>query len=125
MLRALANRADIVFVGLDEAQTLCGCRTPDEVRAVIPTPAHLIVKDGDIGATEFTRQTTRADETTFVPAIPTEVVEAVGAGDAFAAGWLAAKLHGASAAQRLQSGHARAHLMLQSTDDVLGITRRR
>ena len=65
------------------------------------------------------------DETTFAPAIPTEVVEAVGAGDAFAAGWLAAKLEGVPAAQRLLAGHRRAHLMLQSTDDVLGITRRR
>lgn len=116
VLLELSNRADIVFVGLDEAQTLWGCGTPDDVRGLIPSPSHLVVKDGDVGATEFS-----ADGTTFVPAIPTEVVEAVGAGDAFAAGWLAAKLSGATAEERLQSGHGRAHLVLQSTDDVVGI----
>jgi 2-dehydro-3-deoxygluconokinase len=48
------------------------------------------------------------------------VVEAVGAGDAFAAGWLAAKLAGEPAEERLRSGHLRAHLVLQSTEDVVG-----
>lgn len=116
VLLALANRSDIVFVGLDEAETLWGCDTPEDVRALVPAPAHLIVKDGDIGATEFSSE--GAD---FVPAIPTEVVEAVGAGDAFAAGWLAARLAGAAPQERLQSGHERAHVVLQSTDDVVGI----
>src|SRR5690606_34830537 len=82
-------------------------------RALVSAPAHLIVKDGDVGATEFS-----VAGTVFVPAIPTEVVEAVGAGDAFAAGWLAAKLSGEASEKRLQSGHRRAHLVLQSTEDV-------
>lgn len=116
VLLRLANRSDIVFVGLDEAHTLWGCDTAEEVRSLIPEPAHLIVKDGDVGATEFS-----GEDTVFVPAIPTEVVEAVGAGDAFAAGWLAARLAGSPAAERLQSGHRRAHLVLQSTEDVVGV----
>lgn len=117
VLRALARRSDIVFVGLDEAETLWGCRTPDDVRALIPEPAHLIVKDGDVGATEFA-----GIGAVFVPAIPTEVVEAVGAGDAYAAGWLAAHLSGAASEQRLHAGHRRAHLVLQSTEDVVDVT---
>lgn len=112
-LLMLANRSDIVFVGLDEAETLWGCRTPEEVRALVMGPAHLIVKDGEVGATEFT-----AAATVFAPAIPTEIVEPVGAGDAFAAGWLAAKLAGAGSEERLRAGHRRAHLVLQSTEDV-------
>ncbi|MFC7788050.1 sugar kinase [Microbacterium sp. MAHUQ-60] len=115
VLLDLANRSDIVFVGLDEAHTLWGCRTPDDVRALVPAAAHLVVKDGDVGATEFSDA-----GTVFVPAIPTEVVEAVGAGDAFAAGWLAAKLAGDASEERLQAGHRRAHLVLQSTEDVPG-----
>lgn len=115
VLLDLANRSDIVFVGLDEAETLWGCRSADEVRALVAAPGHLIVKDGDVGATEFSHA-----GTVFVPAIRTEVVEAVGAGDAFAAGWLAAKLDGGSAEERLQAGHRRAHLVLQSTEDVPG-----
>jgi len=115
VLRELANRSDIVFVGLDEAQTLWGCEDPESVRALIPAPAHLVVKDGDVGATEFSTA-----DAVFVPAIPTEVVEAVGAGDAFAAGWLAGLLAGDGAVERLRGGHRRAHLVLQSTDDVVG-----
>ncbi|MBS1673846.1 MAG: sugar kinase [Actinobacteria bacterium] len=116
-LAALARRADIVFVGLDEAEGLWGTADAEAVRALLPDPEILVVKDGDRGATEFDRRG-GADRSTFVPAIRTEVVEAVGAGDAFAAGYLAAHLQGADAAERLTAGHRRAHLVLQSTDDL-------
>ncbi|MFJ4164972.1 sugar kinase [Microbacterium sp. NPDC089698] len=112
VLRELANRADIVFVGRDEAETLWGCETAEDVRAHLPEPARLIVKDGDVGATEFS-----ALGRSFVPAIPTEVVEPVGAGDAFAGGYLAGLLRGWSVQECLRSGHERAHLVLQSTSD--------
>lgn len=117
-LLALARRADVVFVGLDEADGLWGTANADAVRALIPEPALLVVKDGDIGATEYDRGH-GDDVRTFVPAIRTEVVEAVGAGDAFAAGYLAAHLHGATAGERLVAGHRRAHLVLQSTGDLV------
>lgn len=114
VLRRLGNRADIVFVGLDEANALWGCGSADEVRQVLSAPRRLVVKDGDVGATEF------GDEgRVFEPAVPTEVLEAVGAGDAFAAGYLAAMLRGGSAAQRLRAGHERARLMLGSMSDFI------
>lgn len=112
VLLDFARRADIVFVGLDEAHTLWGCRTADEVRAMIQEPATVVVKNDDIGATEFTMS-----GTTFVPAIPVEVVEPVGAGDAFVAGYLAALLGGSDPVQRLTEGHIRACLVLRSTSD--------
>lgn len=117
-LLALARRADLVFVGLDEAERLWGTADADAVRALIPEPALLVVKDADIGATEYERRD-GADVRTFAPAIKTEVVEAVGAGDAFAAGYLSAHVNGASADERLLAGHRRAHLVLQSTGDLL------
>jgi 2-dehydro-3-deoxygluconokinase len=117
-LLPLARRADLVFVGLDEAECLWHTATADDVRALLPEPTTLVVKDGDVGATEY-RRAAGADDRTFAPAIPTEVVEAVGAGDAFAAGYLAALLQGADAAARLQGGHQRAHLVLQSTSDFV------
>ena len=117
-LLPLARRADLVFVGLDEAECLWHTATADDVRALLPEPTTLVVKDGDLGATEY-RRAAGADHRTFAPAIPTEVVEAVGAGDAFAAGYLAALLQGADAAARLQGGHQRAHLVLQSTSDFV------
>ncbi len=117
-LLPLARRADLVFVGLDEAECLWHTATVDDVRALLPEPTTLVVKDGDVGATEY-RRAAGADDRTFAPAIPTAVVEAVGAGDAFAAGYLAALLQGADAAARLQGGHQRAHLVLQSTSDFV------
>ena len=112
VLRDLANRADIVFVGRDEAETLWGRPSADDVRALLPAPTRLIVKDGDVGATEFS-----ASGPVFVPAIPTDVVEPVGAGDAFAGGYLAGLLRGWNVQECLRSGHERAHLVLQSTSD--------
>lgn len=115
-LLALARRADVVFVGLDEAQTLWGTDDPAAVRALIPAPARLVVKDGSVGATEFD-----ADDQVFVPALPADVVEPVGAGDAFAAGYLSAFLDGAAPADRLRAGHSRAVLVLGSTSDLTGL----
>ena len=119
VLLSLARRADLVFVGLDEAQDLWPVETAADVRALIPQPARLVVKDGAVGATEFASNLDGHDDVTFVPAIPTEVVEAVGAGDAFAGGYLAALLNGEDATGRLLGGHRRAHLVLQSTSDFV------
>lgn len=118
-LLALARRAELVFVGLDEAEGLWGAADADAVRDLIPAPRLLVVKDGDVGATEFHREGAEVETRTFAPAIKTEVVEAVGAGDAFAAGYLAALLGGSGAAERLAAGHRRAHLVLQSTSDFI------
>ncbi|MFC9561861.1 sugar kinase [Agromyces sp. NPDC056965] len=114
-LQELAARADIVFVGLDEAEALWGTVTPDAVRALLPEPALLVVKDGAVGATEFRAG---ADSgSTQVPAMSVDVVEAVGAGDAFAAGYLDALLAGGGPSERLAAGHARAVTVLGDTAD--------
>lgn len=113
-LLALARRADVVFVGRDEAETLWGTTDATSVRALLPEVAELVVKDGDVGATVFT-----ADDTVFEPARPVEVVEVIGAGDAFAGGYLGALLDGAPLAERLRRGHARAALTLQTTSDFV------
>jgi 2-dehydro-3-deoxygluconokinase len=44
-------------------------------------------------------------------------VEAVGAGDAFAAGWLSGLLRGSDARERLSLGHAVAGHVLRTTAD--------
>lgn len=111
-LLAIAQRSDVVFVGLDEARLLWGAQTPAEVRELVHEPARLIVKDGGHGATEFDGSTP-----VFVPSIPSPIVEVVGAGDAFTAGYLDAHLAGADADSRLFAGHERAVRVLQSTND--------
>lgn len=113
-LLSLARRADLVFVGLDEARALWGSDTVDDVRALIPEPERLVVKNDAIGATEYL-----GTKATFMAALPVQVVEPVGAGDAFAAGYLAAALEGEGSAERLTRGHRRAALVLQSTSDFV------
>lgn len=118
VLEGLARRADILFVGRDEAETLWGTTDAASVRALFPAVAELVVKDGDVGATVFT-----GDDDVFVPALVVEVVEAVGAGDAFAGGYLAARLNHATAADRLAAGHSRAALTLRTTGDSVDAPR--
>jgi 2-dehydro-3-deoxygluconokinase len=108
-----AKRADIVWTGRDEAAALWDTRTADDVRRLFPETPHLIVKDAEIEAVEFSH-----GERTAVPARRVDVVEPVGAGDAFAAGWLDGLLGGVDAAQRLERGHAFAARALSSTQDV-------
>lgn len=113
VLRELADRADIVFVGLDEAQALWGANlTVEGVRAQLPHPRILVVKDGANAATAFTQAGTVA-----VPTPHTAVVEAVGAGDAFAAGFLTGLLRGATTVNALRLGHITAASALQVTGD--------
>lgn len=113
LLAELARRADIVFVGRDEAEALWGTVDAESVRALLPEPAMLVVKDGAVGATAFTHE-----RTVFEPAIPVKVVEAVGAGDAFAAGFLAGTLEEVSVAERLRRGHLAAADALSTTADM-------
>ncbi|HET7388147.1 MAG TPA: sugar kinase [Nocardioidaceae bacterium] len=113
-LAELANAADVVFVGLDEAQALWDSRLPSQLREVLPHPRFLVVKDGPRGATELSEGWPAVT----VPGLACAVVEAVGAGDAFAAGWLAGYLRGGQAAQRLALGHLVARTALVTTTDV-------
>ncbi|MDN3312017.1 sugar kinase [Microbacterium oryzae] len=113
LLRA-ARRADIVFVGLDEAAELWGARTSADVRRLLPEPDQLVVKDGGIAATLFA-----GDEAFTEPTTPVEVVEPVGAGDSFAAGYLHELLCGRDPLDRLRSGHRLAATVLATTADFV------
>ncbi|MEU9173940.1 sugar kinase [Streptomyces sp. NPDC048420] len=54
VLLELARRADIVFVGEDEAEGAWGVAGgPAAIRAVLPEPSMLVVKQGSVGATAF------------------------------------------------------------------------
>lgn len=106
-LLRLAARAHTLFVGLDEAATLWGARTPEDVRVLLPGVPELVVKDGGAPAAAFTTHG-RVD----VPAPVVDVVEPIGAGDAFAAGYLAARRAAATPAAALRSGHLLAAAVL-------------
>ena len=99
--RAVARRSSIVFAGDDEARLVLGSADDegDEVLAhglAALARGRAVVKLGSRGAVasvdgEFLRR----------PATPVRVVDPVGAGDAFVAGWLAASLAGATTAEAL------------------------
>lgn len=121
VLRDLAASADIVLVGADEAATVWGTTDPASIRALLPEPATLVIKQAADGATLIERDpATGADlPEVFAPALRVDVVEEVGAGDAFAAGFLAATLHGdAGPTHRLRAGHLQAAAVLRTRDDV-------
>ncbi|MBE1532066.1 sugar kinase [Actinomadura algeriensis] len=100
VLRPLLDAADIVMLGADEAAAVLGTADPDALRALLPGPSTLVIKDDAHQAIAVT-----ADGTVTEPALNVEVVEPVGAGDAFAAGYLAGTLRGYGPRRRLRLGH--------------------
>jgi 2-dehydro-3-deoxygluconokinase len=113
VLLELAGRADLVFVGEDEAEEVWALHGPDAIRAALPGPEVLVVKQGGRGATVFDRQ-----DATFVTAPTVDVVAAVGAGDAFAAGFLSATLRELPVRDRLRHGHLMAAAALTAPGDL-------
>lgn len=105
-LLELAGMATVVLVGLDEAEALWGCATAEEVSKLLPGPRHVVIKDSATEAVEFVREQNREERAFRVPAHRVDVVEPVGAGDAFAAGYLAGLLRGDNPADRLALGHS-------------------
>ncbi|MFD8959389.1 sugar kinase [Streptomyces anulatus] len=150
VLLELARRADLVFVGEDEAEEAWGIVGAEAIRAALPEPAVVVVKRGSAGATVFSglRPGPRssnaggagnaagagssgaggagnaaggaegADTVTLVPALRVDVVAAVGAGDAFAAGFLSATLRGLPVRERVRHGHLMAAAVLTVPGDL-------
>ncbi|MFJ9040360.1 sugar kinase [Streptomyces sp. NPDC102406] len=114
----LARRADVVLVGRDEGETLWGTPTAEDIRDRLAPRGTLVVKDGSVGAVEFPASGAGG---VFVAAPVVDVVEAVGAGDAFAAGYLGALLDGAAARERLALGHRLAGRTLRSVEDYVPV----
>lgn len=109
----LAREADIVFVGQDEAEDLWGVRNVEDVRRILPEPTIVVVKQGAAGATAFS-----GGESVFVSSLDVPVVEPVGAGDAFAAGFLVGTRQGLEMRARLRLGNIVAAAALRVSSDV-------
>ncbi|MFB8030974.1 sugar kinase [Streptomyces sp. NPDC056465] len=121
VLLALARRCDLVFVGDDEAEEAWGLHGADAVRAALPEPDVLVVKRGADGVTVFSRTASGGPDTvTTVPSLRVDVVAAVGAGDAFAAGFLSATLRDLPVRDRARHGHLMAAAVLTVPGDLTG-----
>ncbi|MFJ7075070.1 sugar kinase [Streptomyces sp. NPDC098781] len=127
VLWELARAADVVFVGEDEAEEAWGITGgPDAVRAALPEPRVLVVKQGAAGATAFVdgaapshpAQAAGDRSSAFAPALTVDVVASTGAGDAFAAGFLSATLRELPLRDRLRHGHLWAAAALTVSGDL-------
>ncbi|MBD0689071.1 sugar kinase [Streptomyces sp. CBMA123] len=113
VLPPLLDAADLLLLGADEAQAAFGTDEPAALRRRFPSPATVVVKDAARLVTALERDGTVIAE----PALAVEVVEATGAGDAFAAGYLAGTLHGLDQRRRLRLGHLAAACALTAHGD--------
>jgi 2-dehydro-3-deoxygluconokinase len=121
VIRDLAGHADVVLPGLDEAELLTGesdARTAATALRVLG-PRMIVVKLGDRGALALT-------DAGFVEspgfAIP-RVVDPVGAGDAFAAGFLTGQVRGRDLAESLALGNRCGALAMLVPADQEGLPR--
>ncbi|GAA0602816.1 sugar kinase [Kribbella sandramycini] len=108
----LLKAADIVLIGADEALVFAGTSDPTELHDKLGGRCVLVVKNDAHTATALT-----PEGRTDVPALTVQVVEPVGAGDAFAAGFLAGTLEGLPMQQRLRLGHLNAAAVLAVPQD--------
>lgn len=95
--------ADVVFLNESEAATL------EEPELLEGGSGAVVIKRGGDGA-EATRRGRRVSH----PGFPADVVDTTGAGDAFAAGFIAARLDGADLEEALAAGNACGALATQS-----------
>lgn len=101
VLTSLASRATVVFASDDELALVAAGHTESEaVRLLLGAGVReVIVKRGGDGASAW-----HGDTEVSVPARPVTVVETIGAGDAFTAGYLSALLDGLDVRARLERG---------------------
>ena len=120
--RDLLERVDLVFAGEDEAALVVGPhqRAQDAACALAAFgPSEVVVKRGAAGALSLVD-----GEAHSAPAVPVDVVDTVGAGDAFVAGYLAERVVGGSPEARLGLGILTGAFVCLTPGDWEGLPRR-
>ncbi|MFD9942412.1 sugar kinase [Nonomuraea sp. NPDC059023] len=120
-LRSVIADVDVVFATEDEARLIADTHDPADPVALAKAlgPRHVLLKFGARGAMELSDDQVRHAE----PYKVTEV-DPVGAGDAFAAGWLADWLAGADPDRRLRTACAAGAFAVTSQGDWESLPRR-
>lgn len=126
--RRILEAATIVFAGEDEARMLAGPQRGSFEPELIPEllhaigdagPSHVLIKRGALGCAAL------IDAEVYVQrAVPIEVIDTVGAGDAFAAAYLAEWLSGEPPARRLVTATAAGAFACLSPGDWEGLPSR-
>jgi 2-dehydro-3-deoxygluconokinase len=115
VLRDLVSRADVVFASPEEAELFVDPGDPVAGLAALG-PSEVIVKDGGRGCRALIDGKPYA-----VAALAVSVVDPVGAGDAFVAGYLAERLAGATAETRLTTAIAAGAFAVTVPGDCEGL----
>jgi 2-dehydro-3-deoxygluconokinase len=115
VLRDLVSRADLVFAGPAEAALFVDATAPLDGLAALG-PSEVIVKDGPKGCTALID-----GERFALPALPVQVVDPVGAGDAFVAGYLTERLAGLAPQARLRTAIAAGAFSVTVPGDCEGL----
>lgn len=120
VLAAIARRADVVLGSLDELELVAG--GPDAPARLLADGVALVVtKSGADGATALDA----AGQAIAVPAFPLRaVIDPVGAGDAFCAGFIAARLQGHEIQHALDWGAACGAAVAAIEGDIDGLPTR-
>lgn len=114
VITTLAARSRVVLVGADEARDLWETDSLSRLAAILRVD-ELVVKDADRRI--VTVVSSGQELACEVP--PTDVVDAVGAGDAFAAGYIHAKISAMTTEKCVAAGHTFASQVLQLEGDVM------
>ncbi|GAC1669914.1 MAG: ribokinase [Candidatus Dormibacteraceae bacterium] len=112
--RRLVQHADMLLLNSDEAAALTGLTNEEDAASALRSwgAETVVVKRGRVGA-----HARSATATCDVPALDVLVQDAVGAGDAFDAGYLAARLGGADVSASMRFGTAVAGLYCSRSSD--------
>lgn len=108
VLRELARQSDIVLAGVDEAEVVSGVRADGDLRVLAEAllelgPSVAVLKLGANGALALQRGGRPVQRSGL--AVPT-LLDPVGAGDAFSAGFIVARLEGADLERALDVANA-------------------
>ena len=123
VLRELASEVDVVLGSVDELALVAGTdqdRDPEEIVAVVSElgPSTVVAKLGATGAIGLEE----GGRPVHAPAFDVPVVvDPVGAGDAFCAGFIAARLEGTDLATALRMGNACGALAAAASGDQAGL----
>lgn len=118
VLLELACASDYVLPGLDEGELLTGCSKPEEIAATLLTSgaAGVVVKLGKKGAYYKSQESSG-----YVASFSAEEVDPVGAGDAFAAGFISGLLHGEPIEQAVRRANAMGAIAVSVHGDIEGL----
>jgi 2-dehydro-3-deoxygluconokinase len=114
VLGTIAQQADVVLPGLEEGKLLTGSSDPAEMaeRLLTGDTKTVVVKLGPEGAYYRTQ-----DEDGYIPGFTVEQVDDIGAGDAFAAGFLSGMLDGLALPEAVRRGCAMGALAVTGVGD--------